>query len=176
LRTDLEEDYVEYVRSRLPRLHKVAYLVLGDGDQADDAVQDALTVLYRRWGHLAEVENLDAYVRTMVVRACLAYRRRRWSRVLLRADAPDSVVASGSSGVDDRVVVRAALHRLPHRQRVVVILRFLCDLSVAEVAQVLGCSDGTVKSRTHHGLRTLRATLGEPSTASVIASHRTEPT
>src|SRR5260370_854609 len=84
----------------MPRSHRWAFWWLGEGAQAAAGVRAALRVLYRRWGHLAEVENLDAYVRTMVVRACLAYRRRRWSRVLLRADAPDSVVASGSSGVD----------------------------------------------------------------------------
>jgi RNA polymerase sigma-70 factor (sigma-E family) len=161
LRTDEEHEYVQYVRSRLPRLHRVAYLVLGDGDRADDAVQDALTVLYRRWGRLAEVDSLDAYVHTMVVRACLAYRRRTWSRVVLRGAAPDRAVESGSAAVDDRVILRQALYRLPPRQRVVVILRFLCDLSVADVARVLGCSEGTVKSRTHHGLRGLRTALGE---------------
>jgi len=113
LRTDQEHDYVEYVRSRLPRLHRVAYVVLGDRGRAEDALQDALTVLYRRWSRLAEVESLDAYVHTMVVRACLAYVRRLWSRVLLHADVPDAAVKSGTGGVDDRLVVRQALHRLP---------------------------------------------------------------
>jgi RNA polymerase sigma-70 factor (sigma-E family) len=162
LRADQEQDYVQYVRSRLPRLHRVAYLVLGDGDRADDAVQDALTVLYRRWTRLAEVASLDAYVHTMVVRACLAYRRRGWSRVLLRAEAPDTAVEPAGGQVDDRLVLRRALDRLPARQRAVVILRYLCDLPVAEVAAVLGCSEGTVKSRTFHGLRALREALGGP--------------
>ncbi|WP_432827977.1 SigE family RNA polymerase sigma factor [Dactylosporangium sp. CA-092794] len=167
MRTEQEHEYVQYVQARLPSLRRTAYLVLGDGDRADDAVQDALTVLYRRWGRLTEVASLDAYVHTMVVRACLAYRRRSWSRVLLRGDPPDSAVDSGSGRVDDRLVVRAALDRLPVRQRIAVILRYLCDLPVADVARVLGCSEGTVKSRTHHGLRALRAALGEHSSAPV---------
>jgi RNA polymerase sigma-70 factor (sigma-E family) len=170
LRTEQEREYVEYVQSRLPSLRRTAYLVLGDGDRADDAVQDALTVLYRRWGRLTEVASLDAYVHTMVVRACLAYRRRSWSRVLLRGEPPDSAVESGTGRVDDRLVVREALGQLPVRQRIVVILRYLCDLPVADVAQVLGCSEGTVKSRTHHGLRALRAVLGERSPASVVVT------
>jgi RNA polymerase sigma-70 factor (sigma-E family) len=165
LRTEQEHEYVEYVRSRLPSLRRAAYLVLGDGDRADDAVQDALTVLYRRWGRLTDVVSLDAYVHTMVVRAGLAYRRRSWARVLLRGEPPDSAVESGSGGVDERLTVRRALDRLPVRQRVAVILRYLCDLPIADVAQVLGCSEGTVKSRTHHGLRALRAALGETETA-----------
>jgi len=170
LRTEQEHEYVGYVRARLPALRRTAYLVLGDGDRADDAVQDALTVLYRRWGRLTEVASLDAYVHTMVVRACLTYRRRGWSRVLLRGDPPDSAVESGSGRVDDRVVIRMALDRLPVRQRIAVILRYLCDLPVADVAQVLGCSEGTVKSRTHHGLRALRAVLADRAPAAT-ATH-----
>jgi RNA polymerase sigma-70 factor (sigma-E family) len=172
LRTEQEHEYVEYVRSRLPSLRRAAYLVLGDGDRADDAVQDALTVLYRRWARLTEVASVDAYVHTMVVRACLTYRRRSWSRVLLRGDPPDSAVESGSGRVDDWLVVRKALHHLPERQRMAVILRYLCDLPVADVARVLGCSEGTVKSRTHHGLRALRATLGEYAPAPITAADR----
>src|SRR3954452_20707067 len=96
LRTEHEGEYVEYVRSRLPALRRIAYLVVGDGHRADDVVQDALTVLYRRWGRLGDVTNLDAYVHTMVVRAGLAYGRRRWSKVLLRGDPPDAAVDSRS--------------------------------------------------------------------------------
>jgi RNA polymerase sigma-70 factor (sigma-E family) len=178
LRTEQEHEYVEYVRSRLPVLRRAAYLVLGDADRADDAVQDALAVLYRKWGRLAEVTSMDAYVHTMVVRACLTYQRRSWSRVLLRGDPPDVPVESGSGRVDERLLVRAALGQLPLRQRMAVILRYLCDLPVADVAQVLGCSEGTVKSRTHHGLRALRAVLRERPAAPVpasIAAHRGGP-
>ena len=161
MRAEQRHDYVEYVRSRIPRLHHVAYLVLGDRDQADDAVQNALTVLYRRWTRLAEVENLDAYVHTMVVRACLAERRRPWSRVLLR-DIPDGPVAGAEGRVDEQLLIRQALDRLPEHQRIVVVLRFLCDLPVAEVARMIGRSEGTVKSRTSYALTTLRRAI--PST------------
>ncbi|MEU0553703.1 SigE family RNA polymerase sigma factor [Dactylosporangium sp. NPDC006015] len=162
MRAEQEHEYVEYVRARIPRLHHVAYLILGDGDRADDAVQNALTVLYRRWHRIADVSNLDAYVHTMVVRACLADRRRPWSRVLLRDAAPDGPVAGGEGRVDERLLIRQALDRLPERQRVVVVLRFLCDLPVAEVAQLIGRSEGTVKSRTAYALAALRRAI--PST------------
>ncbi|GAA3265295.1 SigE family RNA polymerase sigma factor [Dactylosporangium vinaceum] len=169
-----EQDYVAYVEARLPSLRRVARLVVGDGHRADDAVQDALSVLYRRWGRLTDVANLDAYVHTMVVRACLSYRRHRWARVLLRDDPPDTPVESGSRQVDEWLTLRAALHRLPEAQRMVVILRYLCDMPVAEVAKVLKCSEGTVKSRTHHGLQGLRSALLEdaPARATVITHRR----
>jgi RNA polymerase sigma-70 factor (sigma-E family) len=162
VRADQELDYVEYVRSRIPRLHHVANLVLGDRDRADDAVQNALTVLYRRWGRTGEIENLDAYVHTMVVRACLADRRRPWSRVLLRATAPDRPAPGGQGLVDEQLLVRQAIDRLPEQQRIVVVLRFLCDLPVAEVARLIGRSEGTVKSRTSYALTALRRWI--PST------------
>ncbi|WP_433205592.1 SigE family RNA polymerase sigma factor [Dactylosporangium sp. CS-047395] len=162
MRPDLEHDYVEYVRSRIPRLHRVAFLVLGDGDRADDAVQNALTVLYRRWRRIAEVEHLDAYVHTMVVRACLADRRRPWARVALVDPPPDVAAASGEGRVDDALLVRQALHRLPEGQRMVVTLRYLCDLPVAEVARILGLAEGTVKSRTATALQTLRRVIAHP--------------
>lgn len=167
MRADQEHDYVEYVRSRIPRLHHVAYLVLGDRDRADDAVQNTLTVLYRRWTRLAEVDNLDAYVHTMVVRACLADRRRPWSRVLLRDTSPDGPVAGGEGRVDEQLLIRQALDRLPERQRIVVVLRFLCDLPVAEVARLIGRSEGTVKSRTSYALTALRRSI--PSTTRSVS-------
>jgi RNA polymerase sigma-70 factor (sigma-E family) len=160
VRAEQEHDYVEYVRSRIPRLHRVAYLILGDADRADDAVQDALSVLYRRWTRIAEVEHLDAYVHTMLVRACLADRRRPWARVVLTGAPPDTPAPDGDARrVDDALLVRQALFRLPERQRVVVTLRFLCDLSVAEVAKILGRSEGTIKSRTAYALAALRQVL-----------------
>lgn len=156
MRVGDEDEYVEYVRAQLPRLHRVAWLVLGDRGRAEDAVQNALTSLYRRWGRRGEVENLDAYVHSMVVRACLSDQRRPWTRVFLRDTAPDVAVDGDAGRVDDRLLVGQALRRLPERQRIVVVLRFLCDMPVADVARVLGRSEGTVKAQTSTALRTLR--------------------
>jgi RNA polymerase sigma factor (sigma-70 family) len=79
--------------------------------------------------------------------------------VLLRASAPDRAVDAGSETVDDRLMIRSALARLPERQRIVIVLRFLCDLPVAEVARLVGRSEGTVKSRTATALAALRRSL-----------------
>ena len=157
MRPDLEHDYTQYVAARLPRLHAIAYQLLGDRHRADDAVQDALTVLYQRWGRISEVRNLDAYVHTMVVRAVLSDRRRFWARVQLWGSPPDDAAGPPDDpGVEQRMVLREALRSLPEGQRTVIVLRFLCDLSVEDVAAVLGRAEGTVKSQTAHGLRTLR--------------------
>ncbi|MFC7530503.1 SigE family RNA polymerase sigma factor [Actinoplanes sp. GCM10030250] len=161
-----DRDYLAYVNGRLGVLRRFAYLLCGDSHQADDLVQETITKLYARWPRIARVENVDAYVHTMIVRAFLDEKRRGWWRVGLFASAPERA-APAESGLEERTVVRAALSQVPPRQQAVLVLRFLCDKPVAEVADILGCSQGTVKSQTSHGLDTLRRLLGDriPSAA-----------
>ena len=153
-----EHEYVEYVEARLAWLRRTAYLLCGDVHRADDLVQQALTKLYVHWRRAHKIENLDGYVRTVLVRCFLDERRLPWAKVFLRAETPD-VAAAPSPDTETRDELRAALARTPPRQRAVLVLRFLCDLSVDEVAALLRCSPGTVKSQTSHGLATLRRLL-----------------
>ena len=155
-----EQEYVEYVTARLPALRRLACLLHGDEHRADDLVQDAITKLYVHWAKARAATHLDGYVRMIVVRAFLDEKRLAWSRVRLFATPPDRP-SPVDTGADDRAVVRGALSRLPPRQQAVLVLRFLCDLPIAEVSEILGCSEGTVKSQTHHGLAALRQVLGE---------------
>jgi RNA polymerase sigma-70 factor (sigma-E family) len=164
VRPDAEHDFAQYVASRKQRLHRVAYHLLGDRDGADDAVQHTLTVLYQRWNRMHHVDNLDGYVHTMVVRECLRDRRRWLSRVQLWAAVPDRPVAATDPDVEQRMLLRAALRELPRRQRTVLVLRFLCDLPVLEVAQLLGLAEGTVKAHTAKGLDALRRHLDATTT------------
>jgi len=155
-----DEAYLEYVHGRIPTLRRVAYLLCGDEHQADDLVQETITKLYARWPRISGVDNVDAYVHTMLVRAFLDEKRRGWWRVRLFGSPPERPADAGGTP-EDRTVLRAALAQVPPRQQAVLVLRFLCDLPVADVAQILGCSDGTVKSQTSHGLNALRKILGE---------------
>jgi RNA polymerase sigma-70 factor (sigma-E family) len=159
VRPDGEHDFSQYVASRKQRLYRVAYHLLGDRDQADDAVQHVLTVLYQRWNRMHDVGNLDGYVHTMLVRQCLRDRRRWLGRVQLWGAAPDVVLVADDPEVEQRMLLRAALRELPRRQRTVLVLRFLCDLPVLEVAQLLGLAEGTVKAHTAKGLDALRRRL-----------------
>ena len=156
-----EQEYVEYVTARLPSLRRLGYLLCGDGHGADDLVQQTITTLYVRWRRASAADNLDAYVRQMLVRAFLDEKRRPWSRVRL-TEAPPEPPARTDAGAnaEDGIVLRAALRQVPRKQRAVLVLRFLCDLPVAEVAELLHCSEGTVKSQTSHGLAALRRLLG----------------
>jgi RNA polymerase sigma-70 factor (sigma-E family) len=151
------DEYVEYVRARMPRLHRTAWLICGDPHLADDAVQATLAVLYSKWRHVSTVENLDGYVHRILTRRIVDERRSRWSRVLLRASPPDRATASIEPGEYGHVV--DALRALPKGQRAALVLRYFADLSVQDTATALGCSEGNVKSQCSRGLSTLRDAL-----------------
>jgi RNA polymerase sigma-70 factor (sigma-E family) len=160
-----EREYVEYVTARTAHLRRLAYLLCGDEHRADDHVQQALVQLYVHWRRARAVEHLDRYVRKILIRVHLDERRRAWSKVRLVDVPPEVPQPAVGSEVEDRTVLRAALALVPPRQRAVLVLRFLCDLPVEEVAEALGCSTGTVKSQTSHGLAALRRLLGAPPVA-----------
>ena len=164
--------YREYVSARLDKLRRTAYLLCGDWHTADDLVSTALVKLLRHWRRAAELNNLDGYVRTILLRAWLDERRRPWRRERSYAVLPDApggagsaVSAAGSdtdpSRVADRLTIMGLLAELPPRRRAVLVLRYYCDLSVEETAEALGCTAGTVKSQTARGLDALRARLAQ---------------
>ncbi len=160
MRDGSETEYVEYVTTRIPALRRLAYLLTGDGHRADDLVQQTITTLFVKWRRASKAEHLDGYVRTMLVRTHLNERRLGWARVRLFRDTPESP-AIEDGGIEERQVLRGALTQVPDRQQAVLVLRFFYDLPVGEVAGILGCSPGTVKSQTSRGLATLRRLLGE---------------
>jgi len=158
MRASREAEYTQYVEARLGWLRRTAYLLCQDWQGADDLVQTAITRLYTHWGRARDATSLDAYTRTILVRTFLAERRTPWARrVVLPGGYPDQPARSHDE--DARLDVRAALERLPPRQRATVVLRFYCDLPVDEAAEVLGITPGTVKSQTAKGLASLRDAL-----------------
>jgi RNA polymerase sigma-70 factor (sigma-E family) len=153
-----QADYVEYVEGRLAWLRRLAYLLCQDWHSADDLVQVTLIRLFTHWPRAARMDNLDAYVRTILVRTFLGERRSPWFRRvrLTGVQADGAAVCADPDAVLD---VREALAAIPPRQRATLVLRFYCDLDVEEAAIVLGCSAGTVKSQTSKGLAALRRML-----------------
>ena len=158
MRAEDEQRYDAYVRSRLPWIRKVAYLLCQDWHRADDIGQVAITRLYVHWASASRATDLDAYLRTMLLRVFLSERRTAWARrVRLGAEPVEPVGAADDTA--GRLVVRQALADVAPRQRAVLVLRFYCDLSVEQTAETLGCSPGTVKSQTARGLDALRRAL-----------------
>jgi RNA polymerase sigma-70 factor (sigma-E family) len=159
---DEESEYTAYVVGLFDQLRRTAYLLCQDWHGADDVLQTTLTNLYVNWRRARAASNTDAYVHTMLVRVFLADRRRGWARrVLVVAEPPDAAVEHDH---DQRLTVDQALRRLPASQRAALVLRFYCDMSVEQTAEILGCATGTVKSKTNRALASLRRALGLPHT------------
>lgn len=153
-----DQDFTAYVAVSAPGLRRVAFLVCGDWQRAEDAVQTALVRLYLAWDRVNTRQSLDAFVRTTLLRALIDEGRRPWRREWVHAALPDTPISPDES-VEDRLLLQAALLQVPRRQRAVLALRFYQGCDVAQVARLLGCSEGTVKSQTARGLARLRELL-----------------
>ncbi len=156
-----DDEFTQYVAARLAAFRRLAFLLCQDWHRADDLVQATITKLYVHWARASALDHTDAYARTVLVREFLGEQRSGWARrVSLHAEAPDrpGLPLDPDAALD----VRAALAGIPPRQRATLVLRFYCDLSVEQTAELLGCSAGTVKSQTAKGIATLRARLGPP--------------
>jgi RNA polymerase sigma-70 factor (sigma-E family) len=162
-------EFSELVAARFPALRRTAYLMCGDWHQAEDLAQIALIKLHAAWGRVRRREDLDAYLRKTLLRACIDEKRRaRWRREHSASDwLPDPPAADGAldEAAAERDALVAALRALPAGQRAVVVLRFWEDQSVQETARLLGCSAGTVKSQSARGLAALRAEFASPAYA-----------
>jgi RNA polymerase sigma-70 factor (sigma-E family) len=151
-------EFTEFVSARMPAFRRLAFLLCQDWHLADDLVQAAITRLYVHWHRVGVMDNPEAYFRTILVRESLNQRRSSWARkVSLTGELPDW--PQHGPDHDDAIDVGSAMADLPPRQRATLVLRFYCDLSVDQVAEVLGCSSGTVKSQTSRALDSLRTAL-----------------
>lgn len=162
------EGFAELVATRSAALVRSAWLLTGDEAAAQDLVQTALAATWVRWGRLREPAAAEAYVRRVMLTTFLSWRRRRWHREVATGTLPETPVATDVfAQADLRASVAAALARLPRRQRAVIVLRYVEDLTEVQAAQELGCAVGTVKSQAAKALATLRAS---PELAAVWGS------
>jgi RNA polymerase sigma-70 factor (sigma-E family) len=139
-----------WARSRQQGLVRTAYLLTGDFHRAEDLVQEALVKAAARWDSLAG-GSPDAWVRTVVYRDHVSWWRRH-RREVLTTPREVGVPPVG----EDSLVLREALGRLTGRQRAVLVLRYVEDLSLAETAEVLGVSVGSVKKHASVAIARLR--------------------
>lgn len=154
---DLE--FEGYFRSNALRLRRLAYAMCGDWHLAEDIVQATFIRLYRQWRRV-RLETADAYARRILINVFLSGLPKR-RREHVTESVPDAAALEGRSS-EDRLDMAAALVGLSPRQRAMVVLRFMEDLPVAEVAKLLGVAEGTVKSQTARGVQSLRTALRMP--------------
>ncbi|GAA3247740.1 SigE family RNA polymerase sigma factor [Dactylosporangium siamense] len=151
-----DDGFRAFVTAQWEPLTRTAYLLTGDRGAAEDLVQSVLEKSHRRWGRIVRSDAPEIYVRRAMVNTAISWRRRR--RVvevpLLAADAAPA--ADQYDRADTRQQLLVALRKLPPRTRAILVLRYFEDLSEADIAQVLGCSTGSVKSQASRGLARLR--------------------
>jgi RNA polymerase sigma-70 factor (sigma-E family) len=156
---ETDSDFEEFFSARSPTLRRTAYVLCGDWSLAEELTQAALVKVYAQW-HRLRRDGADAYARRVLINAS-ASRWRKLRHERLVDSVPDSSAPVRSR--DDHIVIAAALAELPTQQRAVIALRFIEDLSVEEVAGLLGIAEGTVKSHTSRATQALRAALAEPA-------------
>lgn len=158
-----DDEFVAYYAARASSLRDTAYLLCGDWHLAEDLTQNTFTKLYRAWTRIERHEAMDSYARRVLLRTFLDERRRPWRRE--QPTQPESAeldtVSYDEPSSSEQELLRTALLRIPKRRRAVLILRFWADHSVEQTAELLGCTEGTVKSQTSRGLADLRAVLGD---------------
>ena len=147
-------------RRHYANLLRLAVVMLGSREAAEDAVQDAFVALHRRrWG-LRDPEAAEAYLRSAVLNRCRSWVRRQ---VTQRAPRPLMLVREHQESSEDTALAHdeagalvAAMRTLARRQREVLACRYVLELSIAETAQLLQITEGSVKAHTHRGLHALQ--------------------
>ena len=161
-------DFGEYVASRRTALLRAAYAMTGDQHQAEDLLQTALVKTMVAWPRIREPHAADAYVRRVMSNQTVSWSRQRWRSQEQPTDrlpeprrAPAAEVNPLDSALssDQRAQLWNIVQTLPAKQRAAVVLRYYEDMGEADVARVLGCSVGTVKSNASRGIAALRERL-----------------
>ena len=154
-------DFDNFVAAHVDDLLRTAYLIVWDEGEAEDLVQECLLKVARRWPRVRRMEQPQAYARRILVNLALdgARRRAQRRRELEAGDATSLWAVDPLQALETRAELLQALAQLHERQRAVLVLRYFNDLTEAQVADVLGCSPGTVKSSASRGLARLREAL-----------------
>ena len=159
------EQFREFMVTRWPGLVRLGYVLTGDRWLAEDLAQTALAGACRAWWRVKRADDPDAYVRRILINASNRRFRKRRPAELARG-LPEAALADPAALAGQRSDLMTALRGLPPRQRAVIVLRYWADLSDAQVAALLGCSGGTVRSQAWRALAKLRVNAalvdGEP--------------
>ena len=155
------EAYAELIRVRGDRLYALAQRILRDIDRAEDALQEALVIAWHDLPGLRDPDRFDAWLHRLVVRACLSEAKRERRYLSNLRVLPIDVTATNDDflSVADRDQLERGFRRLPPDQRALLVLHHYESRDTAEIAEILGIANGTVRSRLHHAHRAMRAAL-----------------
>ena len=161
-----EEGFDGFVREASPGLLRAAWLLVGDWPAAEDLVQTAFEKTWPRWGRLLDDRQRLAYLHRVLTNTFLRGQRRKWLGEIATGDLPHRATVDETDALVLRTGVLAAVRGLPPRQRAVIALRYLADLTEAQTAAAMHCSTGTVKG---YSARALSALRGDPAIAGLFA-------
>jgi RNA polymerase sigma-70 factor (sigma-E family) len=154
---DRFEGFGEFLAAHSAAWSRLAYVLAGGHAAAEDLLQNALLKTARRWRTVSGYDHPEAFVRKVMYHEAISlWRRRQVVTELPMERMPQTRVAHEADSTVRRLVLQRALAVLTPRQRAVLVLRFYEDRPVSEAAQILGCSEGTVKSQTAYALGRLR--------------------
>lgn len=152
-----DQEFTEFAHGSRLRLWRLACLLVLDQHEAEDLVQDAFERTYRAWRRIRQQDNAESYARRILVRLAIDRGRQRKTQLAAHMGVQETAPAvDAMAQVDDWHELAPAIRALAPGQRQCLVLRFYADLPVSEIADLLGCSEGTVKSQTHDALANLR--------------------
>jgi RNA polymerase sigma-70 factor (ECF subfamily) len=152
--------FLDLLLPLVPAGQRLAYAMLQNAHDAEDAVQEATLKAWRAVDRVREGSPLRPWFLTIVANECRQRRRNRWWSVTKVADLGE-IAGSGPEANEDIAELRSALRRLPSSMRLTLVLRYYLDLPFDEIGRVLKCSPQAAKSRTHRALAKLRVEVPE---------------
>jgi RNA polymerase sigma-70 factor (sigma-E family) len=155
----IDQDFEEFVAARWASLYRLAYLLAGSSTGADDLLQTTLEKAYMNWSRVGRMEHAEGYVRRMLATTLASSRRRAWMGERLWGEPPEVAEESAEVPILDRSLLWPLVCALPARQRAVIVLRYYEDLTEAQIAEVLGCARGTVKSQSSAAISAIRRAM-----------------
>ena len=146
--------------SRLLQSYRLATLLLRDRDEAEDATQEAIAKAWASWGTLRDLARFDAWFDRILVNVCRNRMRHVRTLHIVALDTAFELPAADQHGTTmARLALEPAFGALTPEQRMIVVLRYWRDLSVEQIAERLAIPTGTVKSRLHYALQSLRKAI-----------------
>ena len=162
----MQDTFDRFVADRLDRLLRFATALTCDPHLAQDVVQEVLLRVQRHWAKIGAMPSPDPYVRRMIINEYFSWRRRKASRTIASThstlDAIAAPTADPATAHAERDAMRARIATLPRKQRAAILLRYYEDRTDVEIADIFGCSAGTVRSHISRALKTLRTTADLP--------------
>jgi RNA polymerase sigma-70 factor (sigma-E family) len=160
------DTFDQFAADRTDRLLRFTTALTCDPHLAQDVVQEVLVRVQHRWARIGPMPARDLYVRRMIINEYLSWRRRKAAQTIAAThgtlDTLGVPTPDPATGYAERDAMRTQIARLPRKQRAALVLRYYSDRTDAEIAEILGCSTGTVRSHISRALSTLRANHQQP--------------